>query len=256
MGKRKKIFLTGAAGTIGTVLRKRLKDRYDFRLLFHSRIPQDVDEGQEVVISDVTNFEAMLEASAGVDAIVHLALVRGGRGMPRAQRARVTLDVDIRGDYNMLEAARINGIPTVLYASTNHVTGMYERDGLVSRPDLPVRPDGVYGAGKAFGEALGRLYSDQHGLRVICLRIANFPGTDEPRRYYEPGMSRWLSARDMAQLAWRCLETEDVKFGIFYGVSRGGEKKWDLTNSREQLGYEPEDDGALPEYRGKYQTEG
>ena len=74
MGGRKKVFITGAAGNIGTVLRKRLRNRYDLRLLFHTRIPEDVGEEDEVLVSDVSDSEAMLRACSGVDAIVHLAL--------------------------------------------------------------------------------------------------------------------------------------------------------------------------------------
>ncbi|MYF75151.1 MAG: NAD(P)-dependent oxidoreductase, partial [Gemmatimonadetes bacterium] len=72
MAERKKLLITGAAGKIGTALRKHLRHRYDFRLMFHSQIPDDVDEKDEVVVSDISNFEAMVEATAGVDAIAHL----------------------------------------------------------------------------------------------------------------------------------------------------------------------------------------
>ena len=41
-------------------------------------------------------------------------------------------------------------------------------------PEMPVRPDSHYGASKAYGEALGRYYVDEFGLRVICLRIGTF----------------------------------------------------------------------------------
>jgi nitroreductase len=114
------------------------------------------------VLGDVADFEAMLEATAGVDAIVHLALARIRRGMTEAERAQQTIDTDIRGVYNVYEAARINRVPVVIFASTNHVTGLNEQDKIVSRPEEPVRPDSIYGAGKAFGEALGRLYAEKY----------------------------------------------------------------------------------------------
>ncbi|MBI3969853.1 MAG: NAD(P)-dependent oxidoreductase [Chloroflexi bacterium] len=252
--RRKKVFITGAAGVVGTALRKHLRDRYDLRLLFHSKIP-DVEPGDEVVIGNVANFEAMLEATAGVDAIVHLALAPVRRAMTQAERAQNTIDVDIRGVYNILEVARINKVDAVVFASTNHVTGLNEQDGIVSTPDAPVRPDSIYGAGKAFGEALGRLYADRKGVRVFCLRIANFNGKDEPGRDYEPGMARWLSPRDLAQLTWRCIESY-LTFGIFYGVSGGSEKKWDLANAKELLDYEPQDDGSLEHWRARYAKPG
>lgn len=255
MSTRKKLFVTGASGRVGAALCPHLRQRYDLRLLFHSTLPRDLPAQDEVVVSDITHLGAMLEATRGVDAIVHLALGRRERGGHRllvADQARLTFEVDMQGTYHLFEAARINRIPTVVYASTNHVTGMNEKEGLLSHPDAPVRPDSIYGAGKAFGEALGRYYADQHGLRVFCLRIANFNGLDEPGRYYEPGYSRWLSPRDLAQLTWRCIEAEGLNWGIFYGVSRGAERKWDLTNARELIGYQPEDDGSAPHFQEMY----
>jgi uronate dehydrogenase len=255
MSARKRVLITGAAGTVGTALRKQLADRYDLRLLFHSRIPDDVQPDDEVVVSDVSSLGAMIEATEGVDVIAHLALAGSYRGRTQADRAEKTFDVDMKGIYHIYEAARINHVPTVILASTNHVTGINEKKGIRSSPDMPVRPDSIYGAGKAFGEALGRFYVDVHGLRVFCLRIANFNGRDDPGRYYEPGRSRWLSPRDLGQLVWRCVEAEELNWGIFYGVSQGAEEKWDLTNARELLGYEPQDDGSALVYRQRYEAE-
>lgn len=251
MTQRKKLLITGAAGVVGSAIRKHLRDRYDYRLMAHSTAPNP-DPGDEVVMANIADFESVLEATRGVDAIAHLALANSGRHQARARRAQNTIDTDIRGVYNVYEAARLNGVKAVVFASTNHVTGLNEEDGIVSQPDAPVRPDSIYGAGKAFGEALGRLYADRHGVRVYCLRIANFNGKDEPGRDYEPGLSRWLSPRDLSQMVWRCIEAEHVPWGIFYGISRGGERKWDLTNAREVLGYEPVDDGSAEEHRTRY----
>ena len=76
--------------------------------------------------------------------------------------------------YNALEAARRAGAKRVIFASSNHATGNYEEDepyasivagmyeGLDPETfprvtvDMPIRPDGPYGIGKAFGEAAGR----------------------------------------------------------------------------------------------------
>ncbi|MFT5368043.1 MAG: uronate dehydrogenase [Candidatus Latescibacterota bacterium] len=252
MGERKRLLITGAAGTVGVALRKHLRDRYDFRLLCHSTIPDDMDPSDELVVSDISNFEAMVEACDGVDAIAHLAIFNRWKGMTRSQLAQLTFDVDMKGTYNLFEAARINGVKTMVFASTNHVTGMNEKNGIKSHPDEPVRPDSIYGAGKAFGEALGRFYVDQYGMRVFCLRIANFNGKDEPGRFFEAGQSRWFSPRDIAQMTWRCIEAEGLDWGIFYGISNGGEEKWDLSNAKELLGFEPEDDGSLPHFQEKY----
>ena len=47
---KKKLFITGAAGKVGSGLRRHLKDRYDFRLLFHRNIPE-VEPNDEIVVS-------------------------------------------------------------------------------------------------------------------------------------------------------------------------------------------------------------
>jgi nucleoside-diphosphate-sugar epimerase len=253
MAERKRLLITGAAGKVGGALRKHLGDRYDLRLLFHRTIPDDLTPDEEMIVGDISDFESMLEATKGVDAVAHCAIFNRTRGMTRAALARLTFDVDMKSCYNIYEASRHNGVGTVVFASTNHVTGLNEKEGLVSRPELPVRPDGIYGAGKAFGEALGRYYADAHGLRVFCLRIANFNGRDEPGRRFEKGQARWLSPRDCAQLTWRCIEKEEIRFGIYYGVSQGADEKWDLGNAFDELGYKPEDDGSLPVWQAKYE---
>ena len=84
MGK-KRIFLTGAAGSLGASLRSRLRARYDFRLLLHATVPDDVHPEDQVVVGSVADDAAMVEAGSGVDAIVHLA-IRRWRGMTPGRR--------------------------------------------------------------------------------------------------------------------------------------------------------------------------
>jgi uronate dehydrogenase len=243
MAKRDKIFITGAAGNVGSGLRRHLKDRYDFRLLFHRNIPA-VEPGDEVVVSDLANFEDMVEACAGIDAIAHLGIAITQPGYPRTRYNQMIMETNIHGTYNIFEAARINKVPVVIFASTNHVTGFYEKENIYTTPEMPIRPDSMYGVSKAYGEALGRFYHDQYGISVYCLRIANYPDTEEVNREYAPGENRWLSARDCAELTARCIEAPRPQFGIIYGVSQGADKKWDLASGKELVGWEPQDRGA------------
>ena len=245
MSERKKLFITGAAGLVGSALRRYLRGRYDMRLLFHSNVPES-DPGDEVMVGDLAHFGSMREACEGIDAVVHLGLATGRRGVSESRWHEMIMETNIQGTYNIFEAARINQVPTVVFASTNHVTGFYEKEGVRTRPEMPIRPDSMYGVSKAFGEAIGRHYHEAHRMSVYCIRIANFPNTDEVDREYEPGMSRWLSSRDMAELTACCIEAPPPQFGIIYGVSKGGEKKWDLSNARGLVGWEPQDDGIKP----------
>jgi uronate dehydrogenase len=243
MSSRPKLLITGAAGRVGSALRQYLRGRYAFRLLFHATVPP-VEPGDEVVVSDLDDFESMVEAGADVDGIVHLGIATAGRGYPRSRYNQMIFDTNIRGTYNIFESARINGVPKVVFASTNHVTGFYEQEGIYTHPDMPVRPDSMYGVSKAFGEALGRFYHEAYGMSVYCLRIANFPNTDTCNSPYEPGMNRWLSSRDMAELTHCCMRAPHPQFGIFYAVSLGADRKWDLSNAKAMVGWEPQDRGC------------
>lgn len=230
----KKVLITGASGSIGVSLRELLKDRYALRLQERpgGKAIGPARAGEEIVPASLTDMAAMCAAVRGTDAVIHLA----------ASSAVETPWVDalnnnIIGMYTVLEAMRQEGVRRMVFASTNHVTGYYERKGRPCYPEMPVRPDGYYGASKAFGEALARFYVDEHGLAVICLRIGSWQ--PEPRNVRM--LSTWLSPRDMAQLAWRSIETPLV-WGIFYAISGNTRRYWDIGPTQDLLGYQPEDD--------------
>ena len=237
---RKKVLITGAAGRIGSTLKAGLKDRYDLRLLYHNTV-LPAEPGEEVFVGSITDLEKMTEVVDGVDAVVHMA------GFPSSRWPfEEVLEGNIHGTYCVYEAARLTGVNRVIFASSNHATGMYERDGIYTTPDMPVRPDSHYGMSKACGEAMGRYYSDAFGISVICLRIGSFQPEKSLVERRGSGnvriLSSWLSYRDAVQLVWRGIEAESVKFGIYYGISNNTRAYWDIQNAREELGYEPEDD--------------
>ena len=93
-----------------------------------------------------------------------------------------------------------------------------------------------------FGEALGRLYADKHGISVACLRIGTFRTPDRP--IDARGLLTWISHRDMVQLTRRCIDHPDYHFVIVYGVSNNLRSRWDNSNV-EFLGYRPEDDSEV-----------
>ncbi len=101
----------------------------------------------------------------------------------------------------------------------------------------PVRPDSDYGASKAFGEALARMYVDKFGLEVVCLRIGSF----RPRPRMARELSTWLSPADMTRLTLAALQAPDVGFEVVYGVS-ANRRSWWSPEPGLRIGYEPQDD--------------
>ena len=231
-GTKKRVLITGAAGRIGSSLAEQLKDRYDLRLQYNRSIP-DKPPVEDYIVADIAKYEQIAPAMEGIEAVVHMA----GEPNTRASWEAVH-EANIVGCYNVYEAARLAGVKKIVFASTNHVMGMYDRDR--QWPiycNQPVRPDSLYGVSKAFGENLGRHFVDQHGLSVICLRIGWF--LPEPKD--DIGRFMWLSPRDCAQVTWRAIES-DLDYGIFYAISGNGGRHWDITETMEKLGYRPEDD--------------
>lgn len=232
MANRKRVLITGAAGRIGSSLADQLHDRYDLRLQYN-RSPIVNSPVSDVVQADIAHYDQVTPLMAGIDAVVHMA----GEPSVGAPWAAIH-EANIVGMYNVIEAARAAGVPKLIFASTNHVMGMYDRDAQWPiYTSQPVRPDSLYGVSKAFGETLGRHYADQFGLSVICLRIGWF--LPEPRD--EIGLWMWLSPRDCAQVVWRAIET-DRRYGIYYAISRNTRRRWDITNTIAELGYAPQDD--------------
>ena len=233
---RKKVLITGAAGEIGRVLAEGLRQDYDLRLLYHKTVLPAVGN-EEIFVGSINNMEDMIKATAGIDTVIHMA----GNPDDKAGFEEV-MGVNIQGTYTTFEAAKRSGVNQIIFASTNHVTGYYEIEGVYTTPDMPVRPDGYYGVSKVFGEALGRYYADAFGISVICLRIGTCRSEDAViKRKNDRILSTWLSLRDTVHMVKRSIEAESIKFGIYYGISNNTRASWDIRNAREELGYDPQD---------------
>lgn len=223
----KNILVTGAAGHVGARLRRLMKGLYPRILWSDKRTPPDLAADEEFVAADLANMAQVEEIVAGVDGIVHL----GGYSIEGPWET--ILQANIIGCYNLFEAAYRAGVERVVFASSNHAVGFYPRAQKID-VDVTVRPDSRYGVSKAFGEALGALYAEKHGLRVTCLRIGNVADmpVDERR------LSIWLRPEDLVQLIRIGLEHPDIRFEIFYGMSDNAAAWWDNANAR-RFGYKP-----------------
>ena len=227
LDKSRRIVFTGAAGGIGTMTRPLLARLYPGLVLSDRVRPADLLPTETFVSADLTNPDEVAALVKGADSVIHL----GGHSVEGTWEQ--ILNANIIGCYNLFEAARVAGVKRVVFASSNHAIGFYPRKKKI-RTDVTVRPDSRYGVSKAFGEALGALYSDKHGIAVTCLRIGNVgPKPLDVRR-----LSIWISPEDLVQLFQIGLDHPEVRYEIFYGASDNEASWWD--NSRAQrLGYRP-----------------
>ncbi len=226
----KKVLLTGASGALGTVLRAGLKPYIaSLRLSDINPLPEP-QAGEEFVQANLADRAAIEQLAKGCDAILHF----GGKAVEGTFDE--VLEANIKGVFNIYEAARINGVKRVVFASSNHAIGFHPVTTTIDSNCLQ-RPDGNYGMSKAYGENMGRFYFDRYGIESVCLRIgSSFPKPKDRRM-----LVTWLSYRDLIELVRCSLACPRVDHTIVYGVSNNKGKWWD--NSRAgHLGYMPQDD--------------
>lgn len=242
MSERLRVAITGAGGLVGRVLVGRL-DPGRFEVVALGRAD-----------ADVTDLDEVARAVAGSDAIVHLAA-----NADVGASWEDLVGPNLIGAYHVYEAARRRRVRRVVFASSNHVVGMYLTDDerfidpehpIEVGADAPIRPDSLYGASKAWGEALGRFYAERHGLEVVCLRIGWVTEDDRPPGQSDPirggpevqrrAPAMWLSHRDCVSLVAASLEAE-VGFAIVNGVGDNSGRWFSLDEGRSILGWEPLD---------------
>ena len=230
-----RVLITGAAGNIGKCLRDQLRGRYALLRLADIAEQEPAQAGEEIRTLDVRDMASVERCMEGIDCVIHLA------GIPGVDTWDKILPMNIDGCYNVFEAARRQRVPRVIFASSNRAVGYHRRERFLDNAVEP-RPDSLYGVSKVFGEALGRMYADKYGMSVACLRIGTFRTPDRPSEARQ--LLTWLSHRDMAQLARRCIEHASYHFVVVYGVSNNLRNRWDNSDVK-FLGYQPQDDSEV-----------
>ena len=224
-----RILLTGAAGGLGQVLRPRLKP-YAAIIRASDRAPLGrAEDGEEVVQCDLADKHAVHALVEGCEAILHFG------GISVEARFDPILQSNIVGVFNLYEAVRKHGVKRVVFASSNHVVGFYRQSDRIDA-DHPVRPDGLYGVSKCFGENLSRFYYDRYGIETVCLRIgSSFPMVKDRRM-----LSTFLSYRDLVELVRCALFAPRPGHTIVFGVSDNPTAWWD-NHKAAHLGFRARD---------------
>ena len=209
MADIKRVGITGANGTIGTVLRQHLGDDYELK----SFTLEAVDFPSTV--ADLARAEQVEGLFEGLDAVVHLA----ADPSPDAGWESVR-DNNIEATYLVCEECVRAGVRWLVFATTNHTQHgntlrttpetLDPAKRVHMRLDDMLNPDSLYAVSKLFGENLGKYYSERHGLEFVGLRIGWIVKEDDATvmrgtRAEDYLRAMFLSHRDCAQAVRRAF---------------------------------------------------
>ena len=175
-----RFLVTGGAGFIGSHITEEL-----LRRGHHVRVLDNFSTGKrdnlrfaadspdiDIVEADIRDFESVVRLADGVQGIFHQAALVS---VPAAiEQPRLSFEINARGTFNVLEAARQNKTGRVVYASSAAVYG--DNDTLPLAETLPTRPVSPYGLDKLYGEHLGSLWDSLYSQQIVALRYFNVFG--------------------------------------------------------------------------------
>lgn len=235
--KVKTILLTGASGRIGRTFFDAMKETYRFVLTDLTVPDYNVPSPHRFIAADLSLPEtsATLLAEESFDTVIHLA------GIPDADASfERLLPANILSTTYLLAAVAATSCRRFIFASSAQTIEGYPVDVQI-HPGMTVSPANLYGVSKCYGEALCSFYATQHGLSCVALRIGAFEQRSADNLNNARDYSAWLSPEDGVKLLTGAVEAENITFFIGFGISDNRFKRFELSRTREVLGYQPSD---------------
>lgn len=160
-----KALVTGGAGFVGRYLVKELTKKKIKTIIFDQISPERNQDTHPPDISyikgDILDLDSLTKSMKGCDLVFHTAAIAE---IDETRRNPVkTMNVNVMGTVNCLEAARASGIKRFLYASSVYASG--------SRGSF-------YRVSKQAGESLCRTYYEDFGLEYTILRYGSLYGRE------------------------------------------------------------------------------
>lgn len=201
-----KILVTGGCGLIGSsTIDQLLREYSPARIVILDNLVRGslnnvsaalADKRVKLIRGDIRDPEVVRNATKGMDAVIHMAALRI---TACAADPREAFETMCAGTFNVVDAARLEGVQKVIAASSASIYGM--ANSFPTREDHhPYNDDTWYGASKTMLEGLLRSYRAMFGLKYVALRYFNVygPRMDIHGKYTEV-LIRWMERIEAGQ---------------------------------------------------------
>ena len=148
--KTMKVLLTGGSGNLGQALVPKLLHKGDTPVILDVRAPPRLNQGAVFIEGSVLDRSKLTEIFRGCDCIVHIAAWHGIHEDRGEKDPYDFFDLNVRGTFEVFEAAAAAGIGKVVFIST---TSVY-------------RPSTRYGSSKILAELIAEDYRKHRLINV------------------------------------------------------------------------------------------
>lgn len=243
-----RVLVTGSAGRIGRAVVAELTAR-GHTVIGFDLMPTPGVLKENSFVGSLTDAEVLAKAITSADCVIHLAAAPDDSHFPPADTDNFESELlpsNVLGSYRVMEAARRAGIRKVILASTGQVI-----DGHLEDRNIPVtvtaayRPRYLYACTKVFLEMLGRVYAEQHGLKVIAVRLGWCPRPGQAALIAADPEAQdvFLSPGDAGRFFAAAVETDVAKLpgwaAVYVTSKPRGPLLYDLALTEKLVGWSP-----------------
>ena len=229
------ILVTGASGYIGSRVCAYFR-QLGYEVIGYDRV---VNKQQNFIIQgDINDFEKLCDAAKKASIMIHLAACPDD-----ADFKGCLVPENVLGLYHAMEAARLEGIQNVIFASSCRVANLVHAKSYIGVDDR--YPTDFYGLTKLWGEDMLKMYSSRYGINALGVRLGWVIRNKQEKELmckYPEGRLLYLSENDMLNFFHCAVKARPSCYATVYALSRqcNGEL-FEMSYSRELIGFEPTD---------------